>query len=235
VDHAWAERAQRNNTVRLGTRKLSFSQSKEWEKAVTEHSSALASIKINSDLNLTFNHELVDHTQDILNLIARRAFEIFQSRGDVHGNDQQDWFLAESQLLTPVRFHISDSGAQLTARAEIPEFNNEDIKVSLEPRRLSISGMAEPHTVHHTGRHDHLLRYPRLMFRVINLPCEVDPSKSQATFNDGRLEVVMPKAPPAKRIHGETRTGLSAEGDSSVHEMGGTAAASTAKVGRLGQ
>lgn len=160
---------------------------------MTEHSSAAASIKISSDLNLASVHELVDHTQDIFNLIAHRAFEIFQSRGDVHGNDQEDWFLAESELLTPVRFHISDSGEQLTVRAEIPEFNDEDIKVSLEPRRLSISGMAEPHTVHQFGKHDHLPRYPRLTFRIIDLPCEVDPSKGHATFNGGRLEVVMPK------------------------------------------
>ena len=197
---------------------------------MTENSSPVASIKVNCDLNLVSVHELVDHTQDIFNLIARRAFEIFQSRGDVHGNDQQDWFLAESQLLTPVRFHISESGAQLTARAEIPEFNNEDIKVNLEPHRLSISGMAEPHTVHQSGRHDHLLRYPRLMFRAIELPCEVDPSKSQATFSDGRLEVVMPKAPPTKRLPGETRPVLSAEGDSSAREVGGTGAASRAPV-----
>jgi len=42
-----------------------------------------------------------EHTQDVFNLIARRAFEIFESRGHVHGNDREDWFLAESELLTP--------------------------------------------------------------------------------------------------------------------------------------
>lgn len=217
----------------LRARKRDSIQSKGREKAVTEHSSAVASIKISTDLNLVSVHELFDHTQDVFNLIARRAFEIFESRGDVHGNDQQDWFLAESELLTPVRFHISESGEQLTARAEIPEFNDEDIKVSLEPRRLSISGMAEPHTVHQFGKHDHLLRYPRLMFRVINLPCEVDPSKGQAIFNDGRLEIVMPKARPAKNISEETRPGLSSEGSSSALEMGGIEVASRAPVPTL--
>ena len=83
------------------------------------------------------------------NLIARRAFEIFESRGRAHGNDREDWFLAESELLTPVKVHLSESGEQLTARAEVPGFNSQEIKVSVEPHRLSISGKAEPREDHH--------------------------------------------------------------------------------------
>ena len=59
------------------------------------------------------------------------------------------------------------------------------------------------------------------MFRVIDLPCEVDLSKTKATFNDGTLEVVMPKMAPAKSIRVETTPGLSAEDDTSVVETGG--------------
>jgi predicted SnoaL-like aldol condensation-catalyzing enzyme len=36
------------------------------------------------------------------------------------------------------------------------------------------------------------------MYHVIDLPCEVDPSKAKATFNDGRLDVVLPKVALAK-------------------------------------
>ena len=58
------------------------------------------------------------------------------------------------------------------------------------------------------------------MFCVIDLPAEVDLSKAKATFNDGTLEVVMPKAAPAKSVRVETKPGLSAEGDTSVQETG---------------
>lgn len=30
--------------------------------------------------------------------IKRRAYELFLSRGGIHGNDQADWFLAEQEL-----------------------------------------------------------------------------------------------------------------------------------------
>jgi HSP20 family protein len=187
-------------------------------------------MKIGTDLNLVSVHELFEHTQDVFHLIARRAFEIFESRGQAPGNDREDWFLAESELLKPVKFHLSESGEQLTARAEVPGYKREEIKVSLEPHRLSISGKAEPREDRETGKHNHSLRHEQLMFRVIDLPCEVDLSKAKVTFNDGALEVVMPKAAPAKSLRVETKPGSSAGADTSVHETGGTEAAGSLPV-----
>jgi len=192
---------------------------------MTHRSSPESSIEISADVNLVSVHELFEHRQDVFNLIARRAFEIFESRGHVHGNDREDWFLAESELLTPVKFHLSESGERLTARAEVPGFHRQEIKVSLEPRRLSISGKTEPGEYQKSEKHSHSHRHAQLMFHVIDLPCEVDLSKAKASFNDGRLEVVMPKAAPAKSVRVETDPGLSAEGDTFVRGAGETQAA----------
>ncbi|HVB33982.1 MAG TPA: Hsp20 family protein [Patescibacteria group bacterium] len=176
-------------------------------------------------MNLVSVHELFEHTQDVFNLIAKRAFEMFERRGHVHGHDQEDWFLAESELLTPVKFHISESGEQLTARAEVPGFDRQEIKVSLEPHRLSVSGKSEPLEDHQSGKHGHSHRHTQLMFRVIDLPTEVDLSKARATLNDGVLVVVMPKAAPAKSLRVEMKPGLSAMIERSIHEAGVTEAA----------
>jgi HSP20 family molecular chaperone IbpA len=187
-------------------------------------------MKGSTDLNLVSVHELFAHTQDVFNLIARRAFEIFESRGHVHGNDREDWFLAESELLTPVKFHLSESGGQLIARAEVPGFNREEIKVSLEPRRLSISAKVEPSEDYQSGKHIHSLRPEQLMFCVIDLPAEVDLSKAKVAFNDETLQVVMPKAAPAKSVRVETKSELTAEGYTSVHETSGIEAADTPSI-----
>ena len=192
---------------------------------MTHRSSPESSIEISADVNLVSVHELFEHTQDVFNLIARRAFEIFENRGHVHGNDREDWFLAESELLTPVKFHLSESGERLTARAEVPGFHRQEIKVSLEPRRLSISGKTEPLENQKSEKHPHSHRHAQLMFRVIDLPCEVDLAKAKASFNDGRLEVVMPKADPARSVRVETKQGLPAEGRTSVQETGKIGAA----------
>jgi HSP20 family protein len=180
---------------------------------MTQHSSHAP---FNTDLNLVSVHELFEHTHDVSDLIGRRAFEIFESRGQVHGNDREDWRLAESELLTPAKFHLSESGEQLTVRAEVPGFNREEIKVSLEPHRLSVSGKAVPSEDQQPGKHNHSHRHGQLMFRVIELPCEVDLSKARATFNDGTLEVVMPRAAPEKSLRVETKRELSSQGDASI-------------------
>jgi len=201
----------------------------ERKETMTPHSShALSS----TELNLVSVHELSEHTNDVFNLIGHRAFEIFEGRGYIHGNDKEDWLLAESELLTPVKFHLSESGEQLTVRAEVPGFNREEIKVSLEPHRLSISGKAVPSEDHQPGKHTHSRRHAQMIFRVIDLPCEVDLSKARATFNDGTLEVAMPKAAPAKSLRVETKPELSAARDSSVHETGGIEAAGRPPFGK---
>jgi len=194
---------------------------------MTHHSSHAPS---SADLNLVSVHELFEHMQDVSNLIGRRAYEIFESRGHAQGNDREDWFLAESELLTPVKFHLSESGEQLIARAEVPGFNREEIKVSLEPHRLSISGKAEPSKDHPSENHNHSHRHAQLIFRVIDLPCEVDLSKAKATLNNSTLEVVMPRAAPVKSLRVETRPGLSSEDDTSAQETAGIEAAGSRPV-----
>jgi HSP20 family protein len=178
---------------------------------MTHHSSVAPSRKIGAEFNLTSANELSQHTQDIFDLIARRAFEIFEGRGCAHGNDREDWLLAESELLKPVEVNISQSSEQVTASVEVPGFSRQEIRVSVEPRRLIISGKAESREDHGAGKQIHSLKHEHLMFRIVDLPTEVDPSKAKATFNDGMLEVLMPKeATPAKSVRAETRIALSA-------------------------
>jgi hypothetical protein len=50
---------------------------------------------------------------------------------------------------------------------------------------------------------------------VIDLPAEVDLSNARVTFSDGTLEVMMPKAAPAKSLRVETKPELSAEHNTS--------------------
>jgi HSP20 family molecular chaperone IbpA len=43
--------------------------------------------------------------------------------------------------------------------------------------------------------------------RVIDLPTAVDVERTSATLKDGRLELVMPKAAPARKIAIEPKAG----------------------------
>ena len=109
----------------------------------------------------------------------------------MHGNDRDDWFLAQSQLLTPVKFHIVERDDHLIAHAEVPGFSAHEIRVSVEPHHVRISGKAETPDEQGTGKEimyslGHSLMPAEQIFHVAELPTEVDPSKAKATFKDGQ-------------------------------------------------
>jgi len=135
---------------------------------------------------------LFEYMTSIHDNIARRAFEIFQNEGQILGNDLDHWFKAEAEILHAVSVDMFESEDMLTIEAELPGFSATDLNVSLEPERLVIRGKREylkdekSKKVHEELRTDQALR-------VIDLPREVLPAKSEATLKNGILEVKMPK------------------------------------------
>src|SRR5580700_8640402 len=82
--------------------------------------------------------EILDQLLQIYDGIARRAFEIFESRGGSPGHDLEDWFRAESELLHPVPLNLSESSGKFIVRAEVPGFGRNDIEINVEPCCLGI-------------------------------------------------------------------------------------------------
>lgn len=63
--------------------------------------------------------------QDIEKAIARRAHELFASRGFTDGQDLSDWLTAESEILEPFRLKLSETEEEVTLKAELPGFFRE--------------------------------------------------------------------------------------------------------------
>lgn len=137
---------------------------------------------------------------EISDIIARRAYELFEGRGGQDGHDWEDWFRAESELLNPVPAEISEADDQVVVRADVPGFTKKDIEVRVEPHRLIISGSREQ--VHDQKKRKTLYSERRSdeVFRMIHLAEEIDPDKVKATLQEGILEVALSKADPAKKI-----------------------------------
>ncbi len=166
--------------------------------------------KTSTDLSLVSPDELVKRAQEVSGEIARRAYFLFEKRGGGHGNDRDDWFLAQSQLLMPVKFQVVERDDHLIAHAEVPGFSAHEIRVSVEPHHVRISGKAETSGEHGTGKEimyslSHSLMPAEQIFHVAELPTEVDPSKAKVTLKNGKLEIAMPKAAPAQsaRVQGK--------------------------------
>jgi HSP20 family protein len=96
---------------------------------------------------------------------------------------------------------------QLVMKTELPGINKKDLDISLEGDRLTIKAErkeeVEEEATHHT-REMHYGRY----FRSVKLPYPVKEDKISATFENGVLELRLPRAEEvkAKKIEIKART-----------------------------
>jgi HSP20 family protein len=150
--------------------------------------------------------KLLEQMKEFSQAISRRAYEFFETRGREIGHELEDWFRAESELLRRIPVEIQESDEQLTARAEVPGFSASEIKVSVEPRRLSISGKIEPAAEQKAEKLIYTERRPNGFCRTLDLPAEVDPAQAAATLKNGILELTLPKAAVSKAVRVEVKS-----------------------------
>lgn len=94
-----------------------------------------------------------------------------------------DWF----------RVDMYETDEDVRVTAELPGVNRRDVEVNLDGDRLTVRGekMSEQEK---RGRNSyHLERYYGGFHRSILLPCQVDPDRVEATFENGVLRVNLPK------------------------------------------
>jgi HSP20 family protein len=171
------------------------------ERATTQQRS-LASQASSGSLTPRFvePEAIVNRMNEVYDAIARRAFEIFEGDGRVDGRALDHWFQAEAEMLHPAHVRVRESDDAITVDAEVPGFNANELQVSLEPRRLIISGKKQSKS---EGKKDRVVYSERCsgeLLRSVELPTEVNVSRATATLNDGVLELNVAKASTAKTI-----------------------------------
>jgi len=139
------------------------------------------------------SEEIFNQFSQMHELIARRAFEIFESNGGSPGHDLEDWFRAESELLRPVPLNVIELNGEYVVRAEVPGFGGRDIKISVEPRCLAVSGKLQTNEQGENGRLIRSAWCANQILRTLDLPSDVDTSTVSASVQDGILTVHLPK------------------------------------------
>lgn len=137
--------------------------------------------------------EIQDRMNEMYDAIARRAFELFEEDGSIFGRDLDHWFRAEAELLHQAHLRIRESDDAITVDAEVPGFSANELQVSLEPRRLTISGRKQSRTERTEGNILYSERCSNEILRSVELPVEVNASRATASLNNGILELTAPK------------------------------------------
>jgi HSP20 family protein len=99
-----------------------------------------------------------------------------------------------------IKMDVKESGDSYTVKAEIPGVSKDDIHVSIEGNRVSISAEVKKEKEEKEG--ERVLRCERsygMASRTFTLDTEVDQGKAQAKYADGVLELTLPKKPGTAR------------------------------------
>lgn len=109
----------------------------------------------------------------------------------------------EGQPQMQIKMDVKEDDSAYTVHADIPGVKKEDIHVSIEGNQVSIS--AETKAEKEEKKGEKVLRSERYFGKVarsFTLAHEVDEAKAQAKYNDGVLELTLPKkaATSAKKL-----------------------------------
>lgn len=139
-------------------------------------------------------NEVYEYIQSPFDPVARRAYEICESRGCAHGHDWDDCYRTESELLQPVNVELSDSGDTLAAIADVAGYRREDLRVSMESRLLRICDRSAAEKKQLRKSEEELRRLEGF-FVSFDRPTYIDTSKVSANISQDLFEVRLPKTP----------------------------------------
>lgn len=133
--------------------------------------------------------DVLDRMNETRELVAQRAYEIYESRGGADGTEQDDWFTAEGELLPKLEVdsEVIDGGIRIVT--QVPGFDAKDLEVVLGHKEAVICGVHGDSSRLKDGSRP----YKKVM-QIVELPFAVDPAGAKATLQRGTLRVQLPRA-----------------------------------------
>ena len=96
---------------------------------------------------------------------------------------------------------IEEDSDNITVKAEIPGMKREDIKVSVQGNRLTITGERKQESETKSKTFHRVERSYGKFSRMITLPADVEADKVKASYRDGILNINLPKPEAIKPKH----------------------------------
>ncbi|KXX66304.1 Hsp20/alpha crystallin family protein [Marichromatium gracile] len=137
-----------------------------------------------------------------------RAFEQMMRQGWLQRPFTGLWpgWDAETKATAVVpRMDVIDRDDEILVRAEVPGVARKDLEIELSGRLLTIRGERAHETREERGTYCHTEIARGGFTRSIRLPDEVATERVEATFEDGVLEVHLPKTERAERRRVEVK------------------------------
>jgi HSP20 family protein len=94
---------------------------------------------------------------------------------------------------------VSETNDAVIVKVDVPGVKPEDMEISLVDNVLVIKGEKKREEEERKENFYRMERFYGSFMRSIQLPCEVEDDKIEATYKDGVLKIVLPKKPEEKK------------------------------------
>ncbi len=91
------------------------------------------------------------------------------------------------------RVDISETDAEFSIKAELPEVRKDDVKITIDNGVVTLQGERKQETEQKGKTFHRVERYYGSFSRSFALPDNIDDAKARATFHDGVLTLQIPK------------------------------------------
>lgn len=112
-------------------------------------------------------------------------------------------WMAEMPVEAPIKLEVTEDDKAYRVKAELPGVNKEDIGVEIDGNQVSLSAQVKRESEKKEGETVvHSERYYGRQYRSFTLDKDIDRGKAEAKFENGVLELTLPKngGKPAQRI-----------------------------------
>ena len=119
---------------------------------------------------------------------------------DLFGSFFEDWDFPIARASRWPILDIAENENEFIIKAEVPGCKAEDIDISVNNNRLTISGEKKQEEKKEEKGYYHYERSFGSFRREISLGCDVDANKIDATYKDGILSIKLPKTEKTKPV-----------------------------------
>jgi HSP20 family protein len=135
-------------------------------------------------------------TEELLQRIRARAFELFSGRGFGDGHALDDWLAAEREICWPAG-ELVEGDADFTLNVALAGFEPGDVSVTATPRELIVHAKSKTERTEEPTAKG-AIRWSEFrsndVYRRVELSQDIDVEKVSATLKNGLLKVVAAKA-----------------------------------------
>lgn len=98
-----------------------------------------------------------------------------------------------------IRIDVTETDQAYLVKADMPGYKKEDIKIAVDGSMVSISATMQGQEEKTEGNTVYSERYSGSQYRSFTLPQEVDDTQTEAKYQDGVLNLTLPKKPGTAR------------------------------------